>query len=146
MKFDRRNFIRSASVLAALSFAEVEALAASAKIKHEGRAIAEDDEAYWGAVRQLFPLTKDWTYLNNGTFGPSPYPVIDAMRAGQMDADMYGNYGAYDSTMPKIAKFVGADADEIALTHNVTVNMGRRRGHTFGRFVRKYDALGGRPR
>lgn len=120
MKFDRRNFIRSASVLAALSLAEIDAIAASHRIKNKGKDVGDDDEAYWSNMRQLFPLSKDLTYLNNGTFGPSPYPVIDAMRTAQMDADMLGNYGSYESTMPRIAKFVGADDDEIALTHNVT--------------------------
>jgi cysteine desulfurase / selenocysteine lyase len=120
MKFDRRGFIRSASVLAALTMSEVEAMAAAHSIKNDGKDVSEHDDAYWKNVRSLFPLTREWTYLNNGTFGPSPYPVIDAMRTGQMDADMYGNYGAYDATMPKLAKFVGANADEIALTHNVT--------------------------
>lgn len=120
MAFNRRSFIRSASVLAALTISEIQALAAAQQIKNDGNDVAADDEAYWSNVRQLFPLTREWTYLNNGTFGPSPYPVIDAMRTAQMDADMYGNYGAYDTTMPKIAKFVGANDDEIALTHNVT--------------------------
>lgn len=120
MTFTRRGFIRSASVLAALSVSEINSIAAAREIKTDGKKIADDDEAYWNNVRQMFPLTKEWTYLNNGTFGPSPYPVIEAMRNGQMDADKYGNYGAYDTTPPKIAKFVGADHDEIALTHNVT--------------------------
>ncbi len=120
MKFDRRNFIRSASVLAALTMSEMQALAARHHIKTDGKTIPPDDEAYWKNVRQLFPLTKDWVYLNNGTFGPSPYPVIEAMRTAQMDADQNGNYGSYDATPPKLAKFVGADHDEIALTHNVT--------------------------
>ncbi len=106
MAFNRRSFIRSASVLAALTISEIQALAAAQQIKNDGNDVAADDEAYWSNVRQLFPLTREWTYLNNGTFGPSPYPVI--------------NYGAYDTTMPKIAKFVGANDDEIALTHNVT--------------------------
>lgn len=118
--FSRRNFIRSASVLAALTVSELQALAAKHSLKGDGKNIAPDDETYWHNVRQLFPLTKDWTYLNNGTFGPSPYPVIDAVHEGMMDADRDGNYGSYDATPGKIAKFVGADHDEIALTHNVT--------------------------
>src|ERR1035438_5614395 len=100
MQFNRRNFIRSASILATLSLGEIDLLSAKQQIKTGGKAIAEDDEAYWQNVRQLFPLTKDWTYLNNGTFGPSPYPVIEAMRNAQMDADQKGNYGAYDTTPP----------------------------------------------
>ena len=120
MSFNRRSFIKSASALAALTLSELSAISASAQINTDGKPVAADDDAYWKNVRQLFPLTKDWTYLNNGTFGPSPYPVIDAMRTAQMDQDMSGNYGGYDATPPKLAKFLGADKDEIALTHNVT--------------------------
>lgn len=120
MNFNRRSFLKTASTLAAFTMAELSSLSAAAEIKTDGKTIEPDDEAYWRNVRQLFPLSKDLTYLNNGTFGPSPYPVIDAMRTAQMDADLHGNYGSYDSTPPKLAKFVGADADEIALTHNVT--------------------------
>ena len=120
MEFSRRNFIRSASVLAALSLSEIQSLAAKQMIKTDGKTIADNDEAYWQNVRQMFPLTKEWTYLNNGNFGPSPYPVIEAVKNGMMDADHMGNYGGYEATMPKIAKFVGAHDDEIALTHNVT--------------------------
>ncbi len=120
MIFNRRNFLRSASVLAAFSLNEMQALAAKHHISGGGKIIADDDEAYWSTVRQLFPLSREWTYLNNGTFGPSPYPVIETMRNAQMDADQFGNYGGYESSMPKIAKFVGVDDTEIALTHNVT--------------------------
>ncbi len=120
MNFNRRNFIRSASVLAALSFSEIETLAARVQWNSDGKTIAPDDEVYWKNVRKQFPLSTDWAYLNNGTFGPSPYPVIEAMRASQMDADQNGNYGSYEHTPPKIAKFVGANDDEIALMHNVT--------------------------
>ena len=120
MEFNRRNFIRSASVLAALSVSELQSLSARQMIKTDGKTISEDDEPYWQNVRQMFPLTQDWTYLNNGTFGPSPYPVIEAVKNGMLDADQMGNYGSYEATMPKIAKFVGANDDEIALTHNVT--------------------------
>ncbi len=120
MNFNRRSFLKTASALAAFTMAELSSLSAAAEIKTDGKTIEPDDEAYWRNVRQLFPLSKDLTYLNNGTFGPSPYPVIDAMRTAQMDADLHGNYGSYDTTPPKLAKFVGADADEIALTHNVT--------------------------
>ena len=120
MKFNRRNFIRSASVLAAFSIGEMQALAAKHEIFTDGKIISPDDETYWHNVRQLFPLNKDWTYLNNGTFGPSPYPVIEAVHNGMMDQDKDGNYGGYDSTPGKLAKFLGANDDEIALTHNVT--------------------------
>ena len=52
--------------------------------------------------------------------GPSPYPVIEAVHKAMMEEDTNGNYGGYEAAMAKIAKFVGANDDEIALTHNVT--------------------------
>lgn len=120
MKFNRRNFIRSASVLAAASFTELEAMAAMNDINTGGDDVSADDETYWKNVRQLFPLTKDWAYLNNGTMGPSPYPVIEAVRNGMMDGDHHGSYGGWEATEDRLAKFVGAEKEEIALTHNVT--------------------------
>jgi L-cysteine/cystine lyase len=126
MNFSRRSFIRSASVLAALSLNEMQSMAASMQVKTDGKAVADDDDAYWHNVRLMFPLSKDLTYLNNGTFGPSPYPVIEAVKLGMMENDMHGQYGTWDGTISKIAKFVGAEDDEIALTHNVTegINIG----------------------
>jgi selenocysteine lyase/cysteine desulfurase len=126
MFFSRRNFLRSASVLAALSLSELQSLTASAQLKTDGSTGHETDEAYWRSVRSMFPLTKEMIYLNNGTFGPSPYPVIEAIKAGMMENDMMGQYGNWEPTVNKLAEFVGADKEEIALTHNVTdgINIG----------------------
>lgn len=121
MKFNRRNFIRSASVLATATIAEMEAFASMQMLKTEdSSAIAADDEAYWGNVRQLFPLSKKLIYLNNGTMGPSPYPVIEAVRDGMMEGDHHGGYGGWEATSEKLAGFLGAEGAEVALTHNVT--------------------------
>lgn len=120
MKFNRRNFLRSAALLAASSVTEMEAFAAKQELDTSGALIAEDDEKYWSNVRQLFPLTKDYAYLNNGTMGPSPYPVIDAVHKGMMLEDQEGRYGGWEETTKRLAAFVGANDDEIALTHNVT--------------------------
>jgi hypothetical protein len=73
MNFNRRSFLKTASTLAAFTMAELSSLSAAAEIKTDGKTIEPDDEAYWRNVRQLFPLSKDLTYLNNGTFGPSPF-------------------------------------------------------------------------
>lgn len=103
----------------------MEALAARPALQAPGDDVATD-EAYWRAVREAFPLAKDWAYLNNGTLGPSPYPVIEAVHAGMMEGDRLGLYGGYEETAKKLAAFVGAADDEIALTHNVTegINIG----------------------
>lgn len=120
MYFNRRNFLRSASVLAACSLSELDIAAAAVQAKTNGHNIGEEDEAYWNNVRQLFPLTKERIYLNNGTLGPSPYPVIEAVREGMMRTDEFGDYSGYEDSVDAIASFVGCDKNEVALTHNVT--------------------------
>ncbi|GAA4468082.1 aminotransferase class V-fold PLP-dependent enzyme [Nemorincola caseinilytica] len=102
------------------------ALAASVQATSDGRRIDEQDDDHWRDIRLMFPLSKDLTYLNNGTFGPSPYPVIEAVKEGMMESDMRAQYGNWEPVITKIAKFVGANDDEIALTHNVTegINIG----------------------
>lgn len=120
MSFNRRNFIRSASLLATCTLTEINAVAAMQHLSNHGNAIAEDDETYWSNVREQFPLTKDWNYLNTGTMGPSPYQVGDAIREGILRNDELGDYGTYDDCIKSIAGFVGAHRNEIAFTHNVT--------------------------
>ncbi|MFY8020803.1 MAG: aminotransferase class V-fold PLP-dependent enzyme [Bacteroidia bacterium] len=122
IQHNRRNFLKNSSA----------ALIAATLLKDSGsdlpfpsmqelKAIADKDEnLFWKALRLQFPLQKETTYLNNGTMGPSPYPVIEAVKKGMMDGDQFGAYGGWEATHKKIADFVGADETEIALTHNVT--------------------------
>lgn len=122
MKNARRSFLKQSSlgllgsIAMPSAFNELRALPLP---KQEDK-IDPQNEKFWKLVRQQFPLNKDWAYLNNGTMGPSPYPVIEAVHKGMMDGDVYGNYGGWETTHAKIAQFVGAHEDEIALTHNVT--------------------------
>jgi L-cysteine/cystine lyase len=122
MQANRRKFLQqsSAALLGTVvlpSFSTDIQAAPLAKV--EGN-ITPSDETYWSMVRQQFPLNKDLAYLNNGTMGPSPYPVIEAVKKGMMEGDVNGSYGGWEATQAKLAKFVGADENEIALTHNVT--------------------------
>ena len=117
---NRREFLKmSTTALGALvvpPFPEVDIPAA---IKSNGKNVVED-EAFWKMVREQFPLAKDKIYLNNGTMGPSPYPVIEMVRKTMMDVDVNGNYGGWEQTATRLAKFVHVKEEEIALTHNVT--------------------------
>ncbi len=78
------------------------------------------DENFWTILRQQFPLDSKRIYLNNGTMGPSPFPVIDAVTKKMMYVDSTGEYGGWEDSRKSIAKFVNVDAEEICLTHNVT--------------------------
>jgi selenocysteine lyase/cysteine desulfurase len=117
MQLSRKQFIRTAGLGVSFSLADWGKIFARQPLS---KAPFDSDESYWQNVRQNFPLTREWTYLNNGTFGPSPYPVIEAVHKGMADEDQLGNYGGYEATIPKIAKFVGVDESEIVLTRNVT--------------------------
>jgi selenocysteine lyase/cysteine desulfurase len=120
MPLSRRHFLRSSALLSACSLTEIAALAAPGGKGKVLPPVNAEDETYWQSIRRSFPLSHDWTYLNNGTIGPSPFPVIEATRAGMMETDLDGTYGGYEASAERLAAFVGADTDEIALTHNVT--------------------------
>ncbi|MES2381294.1 MAG: aminotransferase class V-fold PLP-dependent enzyme [Bacteroidota bacterium] len=122
MKTSRKNFIKTTAtaLFAGIHVNGLNAINSNASIYKANTTVAHNDEDYWQTVRQLFPLTKDFIYLNNGTMGPSPYPVIEAVKKGMMDMDQQGNYGGWEQTCAKLATFVGANENEIALTHNVT--------------------------
>jgi selenocysteine lyase/cysteine desulfurase len=117
MPISRKAFLRHAAAFAATAAGSLSALAARPSLPEAGAARNED---YWKAIRANFPLSANWAYLNTGTVGPSPYPVINATHAGMMETDLYGHYEGYLDAAKKLAAFVGADESEIALTHNTT--------------------------
>jgi L-cysteine/cystine lyase len=122
MKASRRQFLQhsSAALLGTMALPSMAHEIMPNPLPNINGAVGATDENYWQMVRQQFPLQKEWAYLNNGTMGPSPYSVIEAVRKGMNDCDVFGNYGGWETTAAKLGKFVGADENEIALTHNVT--------------------------
>lgn len=74
----------------------------------------------WDEIRKLFPLTQDRVYMNNGTFGPCPQMVIDAIATSYQETCTSGEYGNYDAVRPKIAEFFGIQETELCLTHNTS--------------------------
>ncbi len=77
-------------------------------------------EEFWTELRKSFPLTKDRVYLNNGTFGPAPYPVLDALNKSLDTINTSGEYGSSDPERIVLASYLGIKTSELSLTHNTT--------------------------
>jgi len=77
-------------------------------------------KADWSDIRDAFSLKKDLLFLNNGTMGPSPKTVTQAVIDSMEKVNSQAHYGGWAKTNKVIADYFGAQADEICLTHNVT--------------------------
>lgn len=122
MQAARRRFIRQVTggVIGSWALTALPATSRARYIIARDQRIARDDEQFWKVVRDQFPLTRERVYFNNGTMGPSPYPVLDLVKRSLEDVDTSGEYGGWDTVRGKLAAFVNVQESEISLTHNVT--------------------------
>ncbi|HEY8761221.1 MAG TPA: aminotransferase class V-fold PLP-dependent enzyme [Candidatus Dormibacteraeota bacterium] len=83
-------------------------------------------------VRSSLPVTRRLAYLNTGTAGPLPTPTIDAMaeaakaeaETGRISDDGFQNlFDRLTELRAALAVFVGAEPEEIAVSHNTTEGM-----------------------
>ncbi len=85
------------------------------------------DEAYWWKVRSQFNIIDGMTFMNNGTFGPVPRVVLEAneryFREIAENPSNSSRREEVDEVRAVVARFVGANADEIALTRSTTEGM-----------------------
>src|SRR5437763_17063323 len=130
---NRRSFLANASGLAATLafrdglFAQLEKAPSSLP---DQKLYEKNEEAYWAEMRKQFVIPADEVYLNNGTVGSSPAPVLRAIFDGynetekmaQTDPEDYPiwGYAAWNEFRDPLAAFVGCKRDEIALVRNAT--------------------------
>jgi isopenicillin-N epimerase len=130
---DRRSFLRAATGVGAtlaLQSRLLEAVTSPLPPFPPDPLFQTDEEAYWTQVRQQFLIPADEVYLNNGTVGSSPRPVLQAIfkgyeeteRMDQVDPEDYPiwGYGPWNEFRDPLAEFVGCTRDELALVRNST--------------------------
>lgn len=130
---DRRHFLSSAAAGFAASLALRGNLFAQLEKTPplpDHSLLDKNEDAYWAEIRKQFLIPEDEIYLNNGTVGSSPAPVLRAIfdgyntteRMDQQDPEDYPiwGYASWNEFRDPLAEFVGCKRDEIALLRNAT--------------------------
>jgi selenocysteine lyase/cysteine desulfurase len=85
---------------------------------------AADDEPFWAYVRRGFTIPSDRIYLNNGTLGPSPRVVVDAVvEHTRRVAQTFPPGVRWDDLKASLAALVGGDPEGFVLPRNTTEAM-----------------------
>jgi isopenicillin-N epimerase len=127
----RRAFARTLLAGSAVSLAALDELdaAIAQKITALNQKFLDDeapDGAYWEEIRKLYEFEDRFIMMNNGTLGPMPKSVFNTLtRYFRVQvANPYDGYNFLpairESVRAKLAAFVGASPDEIAITSNTT--------------------------
>jgi selenocysteine lyase/cysteine desulfurase len=116
---ERRKFIKQ-SAFAALAFIS-KPVHTRMELNHVSVDETDRKNLSWSKIRSEFPLEKSPIYLNNGTMGPSPKSVINAIKKSIDYTNRTGVYGGGEpEAIQSLSRFLMVEQDELALTHNVT--------------------------
>jgi isopenicillin-N epimerase len=129
---DRRRFLTTSGLAAAVALPTrlLAQLPTPPSALPDAALYNGDQDAYWAELRKQFLIPRDEIYLNNGTVGSSPAPVLRAIFDGytqtekmdQQDPEDYPiwGYAAWNQFRDPLAEFVGCKRDELALLRNAT--------------------------
>jgi selenocysteine lyase/cysteine desulfurase len=116
VSIDRRRFL---TVLGGASLAWPGAVEALGRELSSGG--LPDDEAFWDFVRQQFLIPRDRIYLNNGTLGPSPRVVVDAVAEhARRVAATFPPGVDWNDLKEAVAGFLGGDPEGFVFPRNTT--------------------------
>jgi selenocysteine lyase/cysteine desulfurase len=127
----RRQILRNATYAAGLfGLTPRHVLAKTPSIPDEAL-FRRDPEKFWKRIRDEQFLLPGWrAFLNNGSLGIAPKPVVQAVteylnRSAGLLMEEYPRWGyeTLDETRQELADFFGCAKDELALTHNATEAM-----------------------
>lgn len=134
LKVPRRDFMKYLVAGSALSIGALDKLNAGIfqSIKELNHKYIKDeapDGIYWDELQKHYLFEDRLIMMNNGTVGPIPKPVFNTlMKTFRMQVS--NPYDVYNflprmkqNVLEKVAAFIGAGPDEVALTRNTTEGM-----------------------
>lgn len=117
---DRREFLRTGSLGLLGLFATSVPMEASADATTKAKLI-DRSEWSWKKIQKQFTIDKKINYLNNGTMGLSPDPVIEAVVDRMKVVNSKGQYSGEEAKLlGKLAHYLHCDNHELAITTNVS--------------------------
>ena len=128
-KEDRRRFLAKMAVASGASLAwPLDSAAESPSELPPGS--GPEDESYWSRVRAQFDFEPNLTYFNNASLGVPPRRVTQAVAEGYRRlaanpaaAKLELSDYLTNTLRPAVARLLGADADEIALTRGASESL-----------------------
>ena len=124
----RREFLRKSSLI----LASMPILGAANKLEAINWIEKFPDNAdpeFWSEVRKMMPMPLDEAYLNTGTIGATPTPVLEAMTGHLQEyarnmarvdwsnggIDIITGYFPHDSLRKKLGEMMNADYKELVV-------------------------------